>query len=247
MFLRARRVVLRAVREFRQNNEAKILLTTLRLSVKVLHISAALANNLASKLEQQLPTKLIEYNPTKEITMNTSTATQNTTPTNVAAAFHAAVGAQEPNTHIPAPAQKKGLTLSELKLPETPAVVFRKDYTGNNFVFFADTQNKEANTITAYDVSKGAKQGLITVPHAFYKTTLKLEDEQDIVAVSQKLSRDLGLKQLHMRQRLYKDTVLQKDVEGKVDAPDVAAIKTQLKEMVQNFADMMMQKIDEAL
>lgn len=173
--------------------------------------------------------------------------------TNVATAFNVANAAVQATVQASnggvegAATPKKVLTLADLKLPEVPAIVLRQTWTGAQFAFFADTQDKGNDTLVCYDVSKGPKAGLTVVPHAFYKTTLKLEDDQQIIGVSQKLNKDLGIKTFRKRERLLKEAVLAKDAAGKVAAPDVADLKNQLKEELTNMYHMMMQKIDEAL
>lgn len=107
-----------------------------------------------------------------------------------------------------------------------PAIVPRRDLLGNRILFLADTQNREAGTIQYWDGKKGSKAG--TAPLEFYKSTKPIESEEDVKKLVQDFSKEFGQKEVILRQRLIKESVLARDSEGKADKTDVDAYKIKL-------------------
>lgn len=114
------------------------------------------------------------------------------------------------------------IPLSALNLPERPAVIIRQDWTGRKMVFLADTQNKAEGTLKVWDVSNGPKGAILEVPMAYYKSTHKIENDEEVKGVIQKFSKEFKVNELIQRQRLFKEQILTAPEPTKEDAPKVS-------------------------
>jgi hypothetical protein len=120
--------------------------------------------------------------------------------------------------------QKKEAEQKSIKAP--PAVVFRKDLLNNRVAFLADTQNREADTIQYWDGKKGSKPTEVSMQ--YYKSTKPIESQEEVTKFVQDFSKEFGTKELVVRQRLLKSSVLDRDSEGKVDKTEIEAWKQKL-------------------
>jgi hypothetical protein len=111
-------------------------------------------------------------------------------------------------------------------LGTAPAIVPRKDLLGNHILFLADEQDTEAGTIKYWDGKKGSKPS--TAPIEFYRSTKPMDNEQDVQKLVQGYSKETNQKEFLLRKRLIKETVLNRDVQGKSEKTDIDAYKQKL-------------------
>ena len=107
-----------------------------------------------------------------------------------------------------------------------PAIVPRKDLLNNNILFLADTQNRDDNSIQYWDGKKGSQPTSVSL--AFYKSTKPIESEEEVKKLVQDFSKQFGKKEVILRQRLIKESVLNRDADGKAEKTDVDAYKQKL-------------------
>lgn len=106
-----------------------------------------------------------------------------------------------------------------------PAIVARQDLLGNKIIFLADTQTKEGK-ITYWDGKKGSKPS--TAPIEFYKSTKPLATKEEVIKMVQDFSKEFGVKNVEIRQRLIKGSVLHRDAEGNVEDKELDSYKERL-------------------
>lgn len=107
------------------------------------------------------------------------------------------------------------------------SLVLRKDMLGNKYAFLPETEDREAKTVQMWDGKKGSKP--IPVDVRFYKTTLPMENNEDIQEFVKAYSSTFGLKQIHIRKRMIKSGILERDDSGSVAQNDLTAWKEKLK------------------
>ena len=107
-----------------------------------------------------------------------------------------------------------------------PMIVLRRDLLNNKYIFLVDSHNRSTNTISFLDGKKGSKP--VEAPIQFYHNTLPIESEDERKALVNFYTKETGAKTVHLRQRLVKSSVLERDEDGKGNTVDVDAYKQKL-------------------
>lgn len=107
-----------------------------------------------------------------------------------------------------------------------PAIVVRKDLLGNRILFLADTQDLATGSIQYWDGKKGSKPA--TAPIEFYKSTKPIENGEEVKKLVQDYSKEFQQKEVVLRQRLIKSTVLNRDEQGNTEKVNVDDYKQRL-------------------
>lgn len=108
------------------------------------------------------------------------------------------------------------------------SIVPRLSVLGEPLVFLPASVNYEANTIDFWDGKKGSK--VRTAPLEFYKISKPFDADrtEDSAKLGASFAKEFGHALIHSRQRLVKQSSLQRDAEGKASQVDIEDFKKRL-------------------
>lgn len=119
-------------------------------------------------------------------------------------------------------------------LGEFPMIVPRVDLLQNRVIFLAHTQKKDTGEIQYINLKDGV---LNTAPVEYYRSTKPVDEEATLKDMVRKFSSLTGSKNFHLRKRLVKSHVLERDEDGKVDAKGLDDLQVKLLKAVKQFED----------
>jgi hypothetical protein len=109
---------------------------------------------------------------------------------------------------------------------ELPMLIPRTDLLNQDVIFLAHTLDRTAETIQYYDMKKGSKPS--TAGLGYYKSTRPIKDASKVTKMVQDYSKEFGVKEVILRERLVKSNAPEKAEDGSVNKADLEAWKQKL-------------------